>query len=47
MKPVLTIISVLGKVSDMYYSVKSAFSNTYVKIFVFALVVLAVAYYFS
>lgn len=47
MKPMLTLLGFVGKISNAYFSAKEVFANKFVKLFLFGLFVILIAYYFS
>ena len=47
MKPVLMMLGFVGKMSNIYFKAKEVFANKFVKLFLFGLFVILVAYYFS
>lgn len=47
MKPILTLLGFVGKMSNAYFKAKEVFDNKFVKLFIFGLFVILIAYYFS
>jgi hypothetical protein len=47
MKPVMALLGFVGKVSNAYFKAREVFANKFVKLFLFGLFVILIAYYFS
>lgn len=47
MKHVFTLINFFGRIADFYQGVKKVTGNKFVKLFMFGLFILLIAYYFS
>lgn len=47
MKSIVTIMGCLGKIYAFYEKIRAAFANKFFKLFLFGLVVMFIAYYFT
>ena len=47
MKSIITIMGCLGKIYAFYEKVRAALANKFIKLFIFGLFVLLIAYYFT